>query len=265
MHIRIKNEYDSLVELVNRKALTKISKVSKIKTVDKYGNIFHFPNIQYNGNNINLDCRHGNIISSFLKKQYRLSRNHFTVIPNVGDIVLDCGGCFGDTAISFACDVTKNGKVYVFEPLPSYINIIKHNIIQNKMSDQIKICPYAVGKKTDNINTTLNEEDIELSPGFTTIEKMYRVPTISIDDFVEKEQIERINFIKMDIEGSELDALNGAQKTITEHKPKLAISLYHKIEDFIKIPHYISQKHPGYCFYLDHYTIHEEETVLYCA
>lgn len=264
LHVRIKNEYNSIVESANRNALTKISKPSQFTNIDKYGNLFHFPNIQYNGHNISLDCRHVNIISSFLKKQYRLHRSSITVTPNAGDIVLDCGGCFGDTAISFACDVKNNGKILVFEPLPSYINIIKHNILQNNFSNRIKICPYAVGRKTLNINSTFIEENIEISPGFSTVEMTDKVPIISIDDFVENEQIKKINFIKMDIEGSELDALKGAQKTITRHKPKLAISLYHKIEDFIKIPIYISQQHPKYNFYIDHYTIHDEETVLYC-
>jgi hypothetical protein len=67
----------------------------------------------------------------------------------------------------------------------------------------------------------------------------------------------------MDVEGFELKALKGASSTIAKFRPKLAISLYHKPEDFFEIPIYLKSYYPFYRLYLDHYTIHAEETVLY--
>ena len=81
-----------------------------------------------------------------------------------------------------------------------------------------------------------------------------------IDDVVGKDNV---TFIKMDIEGSELEALRGASKTIQEHSPKLAISVYHKPEDIIDIPLFISEINSGYKFYLRHYTNWSVDTVLY--
>ena len=69
----------------------------------------------------------------------------------------------------------------------------------------------------------------------------------------------------MDIEGSELNALRGAEKTIKKFRPKLAISLYHRQDDFITIPEYLNNLNVGYNFYLDHFTIHHEETVLFAS
>ena len=67
----------------------------------------------------------------------------------------------------------------------------------------------------------------------------------------------------MDIEGSELKALCGARETICRLKPKLAISIYHKTEDIWELPKVILQMNSEYKFYLRHYSLAAEDTVLY--
>ena len=74
---------------------------------------------------------------------------------------------------------------------------------------------------------------------------------------------EKITFIKMDIEGAELEALKGAQRIIRNDKPKLAISVYHKKEDVIDIPLYIKSLNEDYKLYLRHYSNGASETILY--
>ena len=74
---------------------------------------------------------------------------------------------------------------------------------------------------------------------------------------------EPITFIKMDLEGAEYNALLGAEKTIKEYKPKLAISIYHKPEDIWELPQLILKMNPDYHFYFGHYSIAAAETVLY--
>ncbi len=67
----------------------------------------------------------------------------------------------------------------------------------------------------------------------------------------------------MDIEGAELRALKGAEETLKKFCPKLAIAVYHRINDFWTIPKYIDALGLGYRFYLRHFTIHSEETILF--
>lgn len=74
-----------------------------------------------------------------------------------------------------------------------------------------------------------------------------------------------VTYIKLDIEGSELEALHGAEKTIYKNKPVLAICVYHKPEDIIEIPNYILSLHLGYKLYLRHYSYLDTETVLYAV
>jgi len=62
------------------------------------------------------------------------------------------------------------------------------------------------------------------------------VPLRRIDTPVAKDAIERVDFIKLDIEGSELMALSGARATIKRVRPELAILLYHRRQDFFEIP-----------------------------
>ena len=99
-------------------------------------------------------------------------------------------------------------------------------------------------------------------PGFNS--NNHKVPLRSIDSLVNTKDIEKIDFIKLDVEGAEMDTLRGAQQSIAHFKPKLAISLYHKPDDLFEIILYIKEKFPFYNCYVDHYTFHSEETVLYC-
>jgi hypothetical protein len=69
----------------------------------------------------------------------------------------------------------------------------------------------------------------------------------------------------MDIEGAELAALKGAEAAIRKHRPKLAISVYHRPDDFQAIPRYLESLNLGYRYYLDHHTLYQNETVLFAA
>ena len=75
----------------------------------------------------------------------------------------------------------------------------------------------------------------------------------------------KVTFIKMDIEGAELEALKGAKQLIMKYRPKLAICIYHKREDMWEIPYFIKNLVPEYKLYIRHYSNYEYETVLYAV
>jgi FkbM family methyltransferase len=85
------------------------------------------------------------------------------------------------------------------------------------------------------------------------------VDAVSLDEFLKGK---RATFIKLDVEGAELEALKGARKTIKKYKPKLAVCLYHKAPDIIDLPLFILNLVPDYKLYIRHWTNGNTETVL---
>lgn len=75
----------------------------------------------------------------------------------------------------------------------------------------------------------------------------------------------KVGFIKMDIEGAEYDALLGAEHILLRDKPLLAICIYHKRGDMLAIMTYLHQLIPEYRFWIRHYSVSMNETVLYAA
>lgn len=89
--------------------------------------------------------------------------------------------------------------------------------------------------------------------------------TISVRSLDSVLQGKRASFIKMDIEGSELEALKGAEETIRKWRPKLAISMYHKPEDIWELPLYVKKLVPDYRLYLRHHSNAKWDFVLYAV
>ncbi len=88
------------------------------------------------------------------------------------------------------------------------------------------------------------------------------IETVTIDEIADP--ADPVTFIKLDVEGSELNALRGGAKTIRASLPRLAICVYHKRDDIVTIPDYILSLSPDYKLYLRHHSwFTYNETVLY--
>lgn len=200
-------------------------------------------------------------------KQYKYITDAISIKPEQGDIVLDCGACWGDTALFFAHEIGKSGHVYSFEFIPDNINIFNTNIslernsyLKNKIT--LVTCPL------DEITGKEVSYD-DKGPGSRIFSDhspaVSKATTICINDFFKQYRLEKVDFIKMDIEGAELPALKGALDVIQQFRPKLAISIYHSLDDFTGIVKYIESLNLEYEFYLKHGSIHHEETILFAV
>jgi len=193
----------------------------------------------------------------FILQQYNYND---LVSVKEGDVVIDAGGCWGDTALYFSSRGAKD--VYVYEFIPSNLQIFKKNIDLNpQYKDQIHVVDAPVWSES---GVVLSYDDRGPASQVADAGKYQsETETLSIDDLVIERGLDSVDFIKMDIEGAEMPALKGAEKSIKRFKPKLAISVYHKPDDMIVIPDYIRSLNPDYEFYLDYYTIVGHEIVLY--
>lgn len=207
----------------------------------------------------------GTIFSQFLLKPYEyITDDQIIIGAKPGDIVIDCGTCWGDTTLFFADKVKENGKVYSFEFIPDNLRVAHINISLNpKLKKLIKIVEKPLWNKS-GIKMFYCDNGPGSRVSLTPFEGHEdNVDTISIDDFVNKERLPKVDLIKMDIEGAEQNALKGAEQTLKRFKPELAISIYHNMDDFANVVHLINNLNLGYKFYLNHTTIYHEETVLF--
>lgn len=204
------------------------------------------------------------IVYVFVLHQYECALADQVVKAEAGDVVIDAGGCFGDTALYFAHEVGEKGKVYSFEFLPENLVVFERNLSLNpELRQRINLITMPVWSKSRvPLYVEANGPATWVVP-YSTRPGAIRVETLAIDDMVSNEKLDRMDYIKMDIEGSELESLRGAENTIRRFRPKLAISVYHKPDDVWLVQQYIDSLGLGYRFALRHFTIHAEETILF--
>lgn len=213
-----------------------------------------------------LFARPSGVFTQLVLQQYRCETPAATIEVAPGDTIIDAGGCYGDTALYFAHKAGTGGRVYSFEFMPENLNIFMRNLELNpELAERIRLVERPLwsssGKKL-YLGGKGPATHVTESPGNATARE---IQAISIDDLVTAERIPQVDFIKMDIEGAELEALKGARETIRRYRPKLAISIYHHLDDFVTIPRWIADLGLDYEFALRHFTIHQEETVLFAV
>lgn len=226
------------------------------------------------------------LIPEFLYSQYEYRSAEGFIRPKQGDVAFDCGTCWGATSLYFAEQVSDTGKVISFEFVPSNLEVYSENLKLNpQLAKRIEVVPQPVWSDSKLTLTVFGSgastRVVALSSGKRLAHRLkglvrakYRDPervgnfsvnATTIDTQAQRLSDGRADFIKMDVEGAELQALRGAEKTIRRCKPVLAICLYHRLRDFLEIPQYINGLNLGYKFYLGHGTTHQEETVLFAT
>lgn len=175
--------------------------------------------------------------------------------PNIsledGEIFVDLGMYDGFTSLEVARGCNY-GKIIGFEADQYLVNKCRNNLASER---DITIYPYAAWDKKELLSFKPMD-----SAGQVSEDGIVKVQGESLDNILKGE---KVTFIKMDIEGAEAKALLGAKECIKLHKPKLAISLYHKPEDVYEIPQIIMDIRDDYKFYIRHYTSYVGGTCLY--
>ena len=201
----------------------------------------------------------GAVVQTFDLEQYR-STGPPEVAARPGDTVIDGGGYWGDTALYFAQLVGPTGRVVSYEFEPSNLRALDYNLSLNpQLAQRIDVVASALWDQArEEVNVHPFGPGTSVRPDGEA-----RASTDTIDALVARGDVERVDFIKLDIEGAELHALRGAEATLRRFRPRLAIAAYHKPSDLAAIPEYLVGLEIGYSFQLGHITMHGEETVLF--
>ena len=144
-------------------------------------------------------------------------------------------------------------KVYCWEPDEISRNKLKENCRDYK---NIEIVPCGLWSKRTKLNFKMEGDS------GSKIDKTGS-STVQVDSIDNVCANEKVTYIKMDIEGSELEALRGAREVICRDKPRLGICVYHRPEDILEIPMFIKELVPEYKIYIRHHSPHFNETVVY--
>lgn len=175
------------------------------------------------------------------------------------EIMVDGGAYVGDTVEEFIKCMRKSRggytRIYAWEPDEINIKQMQNNLKRYK---NVQIIPYGMWEKKEELSFSKNGN----AGSKITVHGEEKICVDSIDHVHAQE---KVTLIKMDIEGSEKQALIGAENIIRRDRPKLAICIYHNPEDLFEIPFLIKKMVPEYKLYIRHHSDTYAETVVYAT
>jgi FkbM family methyltransferase len=179
------------------------------------------------------------------------------------EVFANVGALVGDCAIEFAAACKARGLSYKeiinFEPDP---NNFEQLLLNTQHLANVRCLPYGLWSHRDRLRFSNPDPLHAGTPGSLSNDGAIEVDVAGMDELLPDAEV---TFIKMDVEGAEVNALLGAIKTIRRNRPKMAISLYHKREDIFEIPLLIHKFCPEYKFCIRHHCTTFSETVLFAA
>jgi FkbM family methyltransferase len=253
----------TLMKFLEKKGIVELSKYS---SCFKYNRFVFFYGRQENLNYIVADLISiWSSYNSFFKRNFLENSVYKGVFEGpyesgevrlqAGDFVIDAGANIGLFSILACQRVGPSGKIFSFEPIKETQKILRENVSFNKI-ENIKVIPKALGNG-DKILKFVKLGDLGKSSGFAKGDFPEEdVKVTSLDEFIKKNKIEKVDFIKADIEGMERYLLKGAEMTIKMFKPKMSICIYHRPDDPQILQNMITKFVPDYKFIKTSYKLY---------
>ena len=162
--------------------------------------------------------------------------------PKNGDIVIDAGAHIGVFSLKAAKQVGDKGKVLAFEPEPSNFRFLIRNVKANNLHN-VHAFQVALGETKSFAPLYLAQQSWANSLcrdllGANT--PSISVPVWALDDFLKSYSISFVDFLKIDVEGYEIEVLKGVRQTLNRSATKIAVAAYHREKEAIEVQHYLN-------------------------
>ena len=171
------------------------------------------------------------------------------------DVVVDCGAYIGDTAELYLKQIDGKCKIYAIEAFPSNFDILKKWIFDKKVGKKVIPVQIAVGSKEGVIHFSYDSSSKDPRATMTAKKKndSTEIKVTTIDNLFTKIYPSKVDFIKMDIEGAEKDAILGGKNIIKKYKPNLVVASYHKPSHVWELPELLLKLNKNYSIYAGHH------------
>ena len=146
---------------------------------------------------------------------------------NPGDTCIDVGANFGWYATLMAQLCGRNGKVHAFEPVPKTFRELEKNVSLSEFKSSIAIKNNALGDRHENISIRVPRGEpsghASIASKRSGNDESFNCQMLTLDDYLTDNSIGNVNFVKVDIEGSEMMFLNGASRLFTQAVPPVIL------------------------------------------
>ncbi len=187
--------------------------------------------------------------------------------PFKGDRIIDCGAFNGDTARSFLERLDQDCEIIAIEPVTTNYDALSRWVDANGLDRKVTPLKVGVGelRATMTIDIAPNEEDPRATVALCKNNTQTEEITIESIDAIVNGSENKIDYVKIDIEGFEPEALKGARAVLNRDRPDLAIAGYHKAEHLWELPQLIATLEPAYRFYVGHHPAAPYECEFFCT
>jgi FkbM family methyltransferase len=142
-------------------------------------------------------------------------------MPKQGDIVIDVGANIGKYTINSGNLVGSDGKVYAFEPSNRPFELLCKSIKENRLENIVFPIQAAVSNKEGKSKLYLSNQEPITSIIFKLSDNFIEVETTTLDSFINKQKLKKVDWIKIDVEGAEYEVLSGAINTLKNYNVNL--------------------------------------------
>lgn len=148
-----------------------------------------------------------------------------------GAVIIDIGAHIGLFSVIASQITGDTGKVYAFEPAPSTYELLQKTLSINHNRSVIEAFQKAVGKEPGKISFFVSDDEADNSNSLVNYKDDrplhgIDVEVTSVDAFVKEKKINKLNFIKIDVEGAEYDTLQGAAETLQNLRPVCIVAIH---------------------------------------